>query len=485
MPQPAPSPHEYARSLREAEVRRLNLNRPALARVTHDATIPFGPSLRVERYVLGNGLRVLLVEDHAAPVVAFQAWLGVGSRHEVVGKTGLAHLFEHLMFGEAEGLPMGEYTRRMENEGAYTNAATWTDWTYYQANVPSSAIGLAIELEAKRFDNLVLSHSNVDREKQVVMNERRERTEDDVDGAMNEALDTLAFTRHAYGRPTIGTMDDISGLMPEDCQRFYRTFYAPNNCVLVLAGDVSAPLVLPIIQDHYGKLRTAEIPVEDVQPEPHQTMARRTTLKKPSPSARVIIGYKSPAVGDVDHAPLDLLNEVLFGGRASRAHRALVEEQGLAAYVGGALGVFRDPYLYFIKAAAREDHTATQLVAAIDAVIEGVCRAPVTAEELERAKARLEREAMGALENAQHRAFQVGFFETIARDPAMFWQRLDRLRAATVGDLLRVARHYLVDTARSVVEVVPGEEPGAPDGQAPADDPVAPGREELPQGGAS
>jgi zinc protease len=183
----------------------------------------------------------------------------------------------------------------------------------------------------------------------------------------------------------------------------------------------------------------------------------------------VLLGYKSPALGDVDHAPLDLLNEVLFGGRASRVHRALVEEQALATYVSGGVGIFRDPYLYMMGCTARGEHTATAMVAALDVLIDGVRREPVTAEELDRAKARLERQAVEALEDSEGRAFQVGFFEIVGRDPGMFWQRLDRVRAATVGDLLRVARRYLVTTARSVVEVQPGEEPGAGTGMAQPD----------------
>ena len=302
----------------------LNRDQSIHAQAEHDGSIAFGPSMRVERFVFGNGLRVLVLEDHTAPVICLQTWFGVGSRHEKDGKTGIAHLFEHLMFGETETTAHGAYDRMLEEAGAETNAATYLDWTFYHTNLPAEALELSLRLEANRMANLVLREPQVASEKEVVANERRQRVDDDVDGAVNEMLYKEAFREHGYRHPTIGWMEDILGFTTEDCVSFYKTYYSPNNATMVIVGDVKTGQVLKLLQEKYGHMAPAEIPVEDVHPEPPQVEERRLSTTKPTPTPKVAIGYKCPALGDFDHAPLLLLNEILFGGRSSRVHRELV-----------------------------------------------------------------------------------------------------------------------------------------------------------------
>ncbi|WP_437960988.1 pitrilysin family protein [Sorangium sp. So ce119] len=433
----------------------LNRDRPPLARLRHDATVAFGPAMRVERFVLGNGLKVLVLVDPSAPVVCLQTWFGVGSRHERIGKTGIAHLFEHLMFGETESVAHGAFDRMLEEAGAETNAATFLDWTYYHTNLPKDALELTLRLEAERMARLVLRDPQVSSEKEVVANERRQRVDDDVDGAVSELLYKEAFKKHAYGWPTIGWMEDIKGFTTEDCVEFYRTYYAPNNAALVLVGDVALDQALRGVQDHYGAQEPSKIPVEDVSPEPPQTEERRAEVTKPTATHKVAIGYHSPALGDFDHAPLVLLNEILFAGRSSRVHRALVQEQEIASEVRGWVGSFRDPALYDIYLSARGDHTGDALLAALEPLLEAVRRAPVTDAELDRAKARVELSVLQGLETVAGKAEQIGFYETVLGDPAALFERLAAYRRATVGDLLRVARRYLVSSARTVIHVIP------------------------------
>jgi zinc protease len=442
----------------------LNRGRTALEEVRHDATIAFGPAMRLERFVLGNGLKLLLLEDHAAPVVCAQTWFGVGSRHERQGKTGLAHLFEHLMFGETEEVAHGAFDRMLEEAGAETNAATFLDWTYYHTNLPRDALPLVMQLESGRVAKLVLRDPQVSSEKEVVSNERRQRVDDDVDGSVSELLYKEAFKRHGYGRPTIGWMEDIQGLSTDDCVAFYRTYYAPNNASLVVVGDVAPRDVIRLAQDHYGHLPPSSIPVEDVQPEPPQTEERRVRVEKPTPTQKIAIGYKGPALGDFDHAPLVLLNEILFGGRSSRVHRALVQEQEIASEVRGWVGSFRDPALYDVFVSARGEHTTDELLAALDPILEAARREPVSAAELERAKARLELGTLQGLETVSGKAEQIGFYETVLGDPAALFEKLGAYRRASIGDLLRVARRYLVETARTVVEVIPDGSGGEGEG---------------------
>ncbi len=433
----------------------LNAGKSETMRVRHDETISFGPSMHVERFILGNGLRVMLLEDHAAPVISLQTWFGVGSRHEKVGKTGIAHLFEHLMFGETEEMAHGAFDRTLEEAGAETNAATFLDWTYYHMNLPKEALELGMKLEAGRIARLVLRDPQVTSEKEVVANERRQRVDDDVDGAVNEILYKEAFKEHGYGWPTIGWMVDIQGFTPEDCTAFYKTYYAPNNAALVVVGDVEPKRVLALAQRFYGHLQPSSIPVEEVKPEPPQTTERRTKTTKPTPTQKVAIGYKSPALGDFDHAPLVLLNEILFGGRSSRVHRALVQELEIATEIRGWIGAFRDPALYDIYLSARGEHTIEELVSALDKIFEGVKNAPVTQGELDRAKAKLELGTLQGLETVAGKAEQIGFYEVVLGDPGELFHKLAAYRRVTLGDLLRVARRYLVTSARTIVEVMP------------------------------
>jgi zinc protease len=457
-----PAPEPWADLL--AALRR---ERPGEPEIKHVETIPFGPTMRVERFVLGNGLTVLVLADPTAPVVCVQTWFGVGSRHERLKKTGISHLFEHLMFGATETHQMGAFDRMLEEEGAETNAATFLDWTYYHTNAPRDALPLTLHLEADRMGRLVLNDPEVAREKEVVMNERRQRVEDDVEGAVNERLYKEAFHQHGYGWPTIGWMEDIAGMTTEDCRAFYRTYYAPNNARLIVVGDVDIPELLRLVQKEYGPLPSAEIPVEDVKPEPPQIEERRVEMKKPTPTQKVAMGYRSPALGDFDHAPLAILNEALFGGRASRVHRKLVQELEIATDVRGWVGSFRDPSLWDIALTARGGHTCEELLAAVDAIFDEVRERGVTQAEIDRAKARSELGVLQSLETVSGKAEQIGFYDTVLGDPAAQFERLAHIRRVTQGDLLRVARRYLVHSARTLVLVRPDgteAEEGSEDG---------------------
>jgi len=211
-------------SNRAARLAKLNENAPEWGAIAHVETVPFGGRLKIERFRLANGLELLTCEDRSAPVIAYHTWFRVGSRHEREGKTGLAHLFEHLMFNEVEGRASGEFDRLLEEAGAESNASTWLDWTQYNIAIPKEKIGLVIGLEAERMTHLVLREPQVTSEKEVVANERRFRVDDDVEGSVSELLWATAYDRHAYRWPTIGWMKDIEGFTTEDCAEFYRTY---------------------------------------------------------------------------------------------------------------------------------------------------------------------------------------------------------------------------------------------------------------------
>jgi len=445
---------------RQRRLDKLNAAAPPHGRVEHEGSVAFGPALTVERFRLENGLSILLCEDHAAPVVAYHTWFAVGSRHEHEGKTGLAHLFEHLMFNETEHLAAGEFDRKLEQAGAESNAATWLDWTQYNVAVPKQQLGVVIELEAERMAHLVLREPQVESEKEVVANERRYRVDDDVEGTASEQLWATAFTQHAYQWPTIGWMKDIEGFSTEDCQAFYRTFYAPNNATVVVVGDVSEAAALRRIMQAYGSRPAVELPLEDVMPEPPQTAERRFELEKPTATDKLLVGYHSPALGDFDYPALSLLAEVLFGGRASRMHQRLIHELELATEVRSFVGPFRDPGLTEIYASARGSHRAEELLEVIDQELDRVREEPILLAELERARARLELGLLASLDSVDGKASTIGFYDTVLGWPAAAFERLEATARISAGDLRRVARRYLVPERRTVGFVRPQKASG-------------------------
>lgn len=414
-------------------------------------TIPFGSELEIARFRLKNGLGILLLIDRSAKVVAYHTWFAVGSRHERPGKTGIAHLFEHLMFNAMEGLPPGEFDRRMEAAGADNNASTWLDFTQYQEAFPNDQLGKIIKLEALRMHRLVLGQTELDTEKDVVLSERRFRVDDDVDGKVDELLWATAFERHSYRIPTIGLEADIKGFTVEDLMTFYRSYYSPGNATLVVVGDFSMRSALSMIQAAYGDIPRSELPPEETWPEPPQAEERIRTLSLPGSADRLSLGYRGPALGDDDHVAMSLLMEALVGGAASRLPKRLVRKESLVSDVRGSVGPHKDPSLIEFSAAAREGIKAETILKAIDEELDRVQTEPLTEDEVARARSRTKLALLSGLETADGKASTIGFYETVLKRPAAAFERLERLSQLDRSDLLRVARRYLDRSSRSVI----------------------------------
>jgi zinc protease len=408
---------------------------------------------RVARFALKNGLKVLLLRDASAPVASYHTWFGVGSRHEQPGKTGLAHLFEHLMFNETKSLPAGEFDRTLEAAGGEVNAATWVDWTYYYENVPSSELALVVRLEAERMQHLVLREPQVMSEKEVVANERRYRVDDDVEGAVNEVLYKTAFTVHPYHWPTIGWMEDIQGFTTSDCASFYTTYYAPNNATVVIVGDIDEESVLTLVREHYGPIAAADIPAHEFQVEPEQTSERRLELEKQTPTEKLCVGYHAPALGQPDYARLTVLNEILFGGRSSRLYRALISEGELASEARGSLSPSRDPGLYELWVSLRDGRSAEEALSVVEWSLAGLVRDGILESELEKAKNRLELGFLHGMETASGKAEQIGFYETVLGDAGKIFEQLDSYRKVTRDELVSVATRLLLPERRTTIFV--------------------------------
>ncbi len=413
----------------------------------------------VRHHELDNGLQILLLVDRSAPVIAYQTWFRVGSRHERAGITGIAHLFEHLMFNQTSNHPPGEFDRMMEAAGAETNAATWVDWTYYRNNLPTSALPLAVSLESDRMANLVLGNEQVESEREVVANERRFRVEDDVDGFLDEELYKRLFTKHPYHWPTIGWMRDIEAITIDDCRHFYRTYYAPNNATLVVAGDVEEAGVLGLIEAAYGGLQRQEIPREQIELDAELTVEQRVEYGKPIAADKLKVGFRAPPFGTRDYAALEVLTEVLFGGNSSRLYRALVADSEICVSVSGGATPFRDPGVFEVAASLQREHAAEEALAIIDAALADVATRSVTSEELQTSKTRLETRFWRDLRSIAGKAEAIGHFHTTLGDYRRLFGVADQLLAVTADELQAVAARYL-DANRRVIVI------GRPSGES-------------------
>ena len=416
----------------------------------------FGDALTLRRFRLGNGLTVLTLIDRAAPTVSYHTWFRVGSRHERPGKTGLAHLFEHLMFNETRQHPLGEFDRLLERAGAEANAATWTDWTYYYENAPRDALPLVVELEADRMANLVLRAPQVASEKEVVANERKLRVDDDVEGRALELLYATAFRRHPYRWPTIGWMEDIRGFTVRDCQQFYRTHYSPGNATIVIAGDFDERKALSLVQKHYGGLpRVRGVPPAELPKEPLQRAERVVQLRAPTPAEKLLLGYHAPAFSHPDTPALVVANEVLFGGRSSRLHRLFCLDEEIALSVRGSISPFVDPGLFEMWIFVREGRQREAALELLDEELACLGAGDLSASELEKTVNQLELSFLHGLETAGGKAEQIGFYETVAHNGAAVFDRLSKYRDVTADDVTRVVRKYLRPSRRTRVEIVP------------------------------
>jgi len=420
-----------------------------------EAEAQVGRGVTARRFRLANGLGLLTAIDRRAPIVALQTWYRVGSRHERPGATGMAHLFEHLMFGQTESLPPGEFDRLVERTGGESNAATWVDWTYYRLSLPARDLPLGIRLESERMQHLVLTPTPVEAERDVVTNERRERVEDDVDGWLDEQLMAHAFTEHPYRWPTIGWMEDIRALSLPDIHAFYRTWYAPNNATLVCVGDFDEAALMDLVANSYGHIPPAVLPEVVRVPEPEQTRERVVRAPKPIATDRLLVGYKAPGQDEADWATLEIVATLLAGCPSARLYRRLVIEREAASSVDAQLTPFRDPSLLRLAVTAARGHTADEILASIDHELAAMAEQPPQRAEVEKAKAIAETDFWTSLVDVDGKAEAIGHYETALGDFRKVNAIAERLAAVSVEDVARCVRAYLRPERRTVVIAEP------------------------------
>ncbi len=417
------------------------------------------PALDVTEATLDNGLRVLVLEDHRSPVISVQIWYRVGSRNERPGATGLAHFLEHMMFKGTPTHGKGEFARMVEQNGGQDNAFTTQDVTSYFVDIAADKVDMVLGLEADRMRHLLLDPKEIDSERQVVMEERRTRTEDDPDGLISEEMSSLAFKAHPYRWPIIGWMEDIKRINPGELRAFYDTYYQPSNAILVLVGDVKTPEVMERVRRLFGPIpRGPELPPVTAV-EPPQIDERRVLVSKAGAQLPIVdLAWHVPNYESPDSAALELLSTILSEGRASRLYRKLVYEGRLALGAGGDYSYFsRDPNLFAFYATPLPGQSAQALEGALLAEVELLKNELVPEEELQRAKNQIEAAFVWRQDSVHSRASSLARFE-LAGSWRLQADFVPRIRTVTAADLQRVARTYFPTDRKNVAILLPAEE---------------------------
>jgi predicted Zn-dependent peptidase len=419
----------------------------------------------VAEHTLPNGLRVLLHEDHSAPVISSYIFYRSGSRNEQREQTGIAHLFEHMMFNGGKKFGPGVFDDLIEGNGGSTNGYTTRDYTAYLNNFPREALPVVLDLESDRMAHLALTERNLEQERGIVMEERRLRIDNQVSGVMNEALYLHAFVESPYRWNTIGFMSDLRRITLAEARAYFTTYYAPNNATLVLAGDLEPRAALALVRRYFGDIPRRPPPAPVDADEPPQDGERRVTVRKQAELPAILLGYRGVRVADPDRPALDMLEKLLAGGDSARLQEDLVRAHEVATDVDASNGWGVDPDLFTIYAQARPGKTAADVQKRLDAVLERLAAETVPAEELRKAKNQARAELVRSLKTVSGKANQLGFFQTVFGD----YRALLGLEAAWEGvsaeDARRVAAEYFVPARRTVVVLEPlagGHEKEAP-----------------------
>lgn len=411
------------------------------------------PALKTQVATLDNGLTVLLLPDATTPGVSFQLFVRVGSKDET-RYTGLAHLFEHMMFRGTDRLPPESYERLIEARGGRVNAYTTSDLTVYFADVAPDSLPLVIALEAERLRNLKITEETLASERQVVLEERRMRTEDDPQGRVFEAMLALAFQAHPYRVPTIGWRSDVEAVPVEACRDFFHTYYAPNNMVLAIAGAFDAAEVLALVEREFGALEPVPVIPRNVTQEPPQRGERRAVVHFDARSPIFAAVWHAPKMGHPDAEALDVASLVLSGGRSSRLYRKLVYEEQQALGAQGGYWELQQAGLFFAWASVRPDGDVATVERLFLAELEKLKREPVPQAELDKAKRQIEVDLLSGMETASEMAGRIGSEWVNFGRIRPVEERLRAYRAVTAADVQRVVQTYLRDDQRSVVHLV-------------------------------
>ena len=420
-----------------------------------------GVDPNTQEFQLSNGLKLIVREDHRAPTVAHMVWYRAGSMDETNGRTGVAHVLEHMMFKGTEKVKSGEFSRLVAAIGGRENAFTSRDYTAYFQQVEKTKLDEVIRLEADRMSNLNFDDAEFLKEIQVVMEERRLRTEDNPSSLLNEALMATAFMSSPYRHPVVGWMNDLQNMTANDARDWYRSWYKPNNATVVIAGDVDAKQVLATVKKYYGAIAAQEFPVRKPQLEPPQKGIKQVQVKAPADSAQLAMAWKVPRLepgklDDPDPYALELLTAVLDGYDNARLNRVLVKQEKVVNDVSvGYDMISRGPELFLIGVTMAKGKTVAQAQGSIRKALEEIKQKGVLESELQRIKVRILSEQIYKRDSIFGQAMEIGGTEMAGFSWKDIEYMLERMQKITPEQVQAVAKKYLVDEGLTIAVLDP------------------------------
>jgi zinc protease len=424
------------------------------------------PKLQYQTATLPNGLRVILSEDHSTPIVHVSVWYHVGSKNERKGRTGFAHLFEHMMFKGSKNVEPEAHTSIIASVGGQSNAYTNEDTTVFWQSLPAQYLPLSLWLEADRMATLRIDEEVFKREREVVKEERRMRVENQPYGRLSEIIYDRAFTTHGYKHPTIGSIADLEAASIEDVRDFHRTYYVPENATLTIVGDFDPEQTLQFVNNYFARVPKAARPVpRDLPKEPPMKKERRETVEESWPLPAVIVAHHITYDGHPDSYPLHIASKILSDGQSARIVRELVYNKRLALTAFGQGNITEDPNLFFAVAIVQPGRTVQEAEKALIAELDKLKNEPVTAHELQRAKNQFARDYIVGRESNQEKALHLAHAAVIHNDLATADGEFDTFMNVSVEDVQRVAKTYFTPENRLVLTIMPrGASTGAKGG---------------------
>jgi predicted Zn-dependent peptidase len=422
------------------------------------------PPLKYSDQKLANGLRVIIAEDHSAPVFGIAVTYNVGARNEKPGRTGFAHLFEHMMFEGSENVGKGEHFILIENNGGGMNGTTTEDRTNYFEILPKNQLELALYLEADRMGRLAFTQEKLDNQRKAVQEERRLGVDNEPYGKSELEIDNLAYDLFAYKHSVIGEMSDLNAASLADVEDFFRLYYAPNNAVLTLVGDVNTQEAMALVEKNFGAIKSQPTPAQPVLDEPEHYGERRETISDPlARLPMLIIGYHIPRGNSPDNYAMQVLANVLSSGRSSRMYQHLVKDKQLAVSVDAQPDSRIGPSMFYIQAMPRPGVKPEDLEKAIYDEIAAVQKDGVTSAELEKARTQQRRAQINARQSSLTAAVRLGQYTVFFNEPDLINTVYDKFAAVTADQVKTAAAKYLVPDERTVITTLPAPKPqGAP-----------------------
>ncbi len=426
----------------------------------------YGANVNVpfERYKLANGLRVILSQDNAVPVASVYLLYNVGARSEEKGRTGFAHLFEHMMFQGTKNAPKGMHFQQVESNGGTLNGSTHPDYTDYFEILPSNKLAVALWLESDRMRSLAITKENLDNQKEAVKQERRLNFDNQpYNTAIVDVFPAMAFRNWSNSHSLIGSFEDLNAATVEDVALFFKTHYSPSNAVLAISGDIRIPEIKKMIEEYFGDIQPQPPAKPPNLAEPEQTEARWQTYKDNLARVPLVaLAYPGPKRRSPDYYALSMLDVILTAGESSRLYLSMVKEKKSVLNLEANLGWpfakpsdYRDPGIYGVSFIFHPSFTARQVVEQFEAELGRLETSPVDAKELERARATLLADRIRGLQSTMTRATLLAQYELFDDDPSLVNKELDLFLAVTPGQIRDVARRYLTKRKQSVLEVIP------------------------------